>query len=134
MASPESMTGQKDTCPDCGNVTIVPAPRSADVNGPRRDASAAPQGAEARNGPPGGNSFAPRHSGQIVGVERTSKSLKLQRLLAVLTVAIGVAMAIAGCPAEDGRCGPAFPFGLLLAFAGSAWLVTVRILRWWRHG
>jgi len=116
MASPESMAGQAETCPECGNVMTVPAP-TAPVLIP---ASSEPI-----------SDYNPRPSGQIIVTERTSKKLKLHVVLSALASICGAVLLPLG--ANRGIL-PAVLIGIGLLIGGLLWFLVTRIRIWWRHG
>jgi len=72
----------------------------------------------------------PADTRQIVGIERTSKSLKLQALISGLMVAAGLLMLF--WPTTERNPG-IVGGGMLLAVIGIVWYFVVRIKTWWRH-
>lgn len=113
MASPESQAGQTETCPECGNVTIVPQPNH-----------------------PNGSNYAPVHSGKVTTTERTSKRLKLHIMIAWLLLIVGVILFCVGLSNYEPDTNDTWfvVFGLLLGVVGIIWGIATRIDIWWRHG
>ena len=64
---------------------------------------------------------------KVQTVELTAKRYKLQQVLAVLLLGIGVVAAI-GSPPESNSVLPG-----LMMFAGLTWFIVARILIWWHH-
>lgn len=132
MTSPASQAGQKETCPECGNVSIVPKPIIPAVPaGGNVGVQAQRQDGDLDRG----TSYAPAHSRQVITTERTSKRLKLQVLVAWIAVLVGIGLVVAGCPrdGDDGHYG-ASVLGVLLIFCGLVWRLLAGISIWWRHG
>lgn len=84
-------------------------------------------------GCPMGGRLNPVHSGRVVTTEATGKGLKLQHILATLTLIAGVTMLMVGVQSEPAQEETAVIGGLVAMFA-LGWLVLIRFLRWWRHG
>jgi hypothetical protein len=76
--------------------------------------------------------FNPRHTGQIITIEKTGKGLKLQRLLANLMLLIGVGSAIAA--ATLGPNLALIAVAVMCLLIAIPWLILVRMMTWWKHG
>lgn len=79
-----------------------------------------------------GNPIATETTG-VQSIQATGKSLKLQQLLSVLVVALGVILMIAGSPGSNGEPSGAFTFGTLLLVVGLVWFFVTKFMAWWRH-
>lgn len=71
--------------------------------------------------------------GKVQTVEQTSKRYKLQQLLSVLLIGVGVIVVISGVSAEQPSGGSA-AVGTLLIVAGFIWYIIARFTTWWHHG
>ena len=133
MSSPESMAGQKDICPNCDNVCIVPQPQATPPTPPP-----APPHADAGSA----SGYAPEHSGKIITTEKTSKRLKSHIVfawLALITGIIMVAVALNEVAKDPSAEPPGYaPFlmfgGVVLVMFGIVLGVATRIWIWWKHG
>jgi Zn-finger nucleic acid-binding protein len=130
MASPDEMAGQTDTCPECGNVAVVPSadtPLATSRHGVRT-LEQQPQVIYIQpqhNGTP----YNPTHAGRVVTIEKTAKRLKLHQLLSSLGLAITVVGAIAAAQLDANVA-----WWALAAAICFAWTVATRISIWWNHG
>lgn len=68
-----------------------------------------------------------------VTIEKHSKHLKFQQVLAVGTIIAGIVMTFNGW-ASDGKPTAAFGFGALTNVVGIAWLAITKVRMWWHHG
>lgn len=117
MASPDGMAGRSETCPQCGNVAVVPMPE-----GPP------PPSPISATGP---SQYDPKHTGTVVAVEMTSKKLKLHHALSSLAMVVTYLGVYFTWIADD--------FNnlwkwLVAALAATCWFLWIRLLIWWRHG
>lgn len=71
-----------------------------------------------------------------VTVEQTKKSLKMQRLLAILTLLFGIGLVIAGQQTGQDKVDAQLTQvnGTLTIIAACIWIVVLRVLVWWHHG
>ena len=72
-----------------------------------------------------------------VTIEKTGKSLKLQQLLGLFCIVLGLAMALLGIStdAPGGTEPSAFATaGILLFMLGLVWRIVTRMRIWWHHG
>lgn len=71
-----------------------------------------------------------------VTIEKHGKSLKLQQLLSILTLVLGIILVVVGSQqiGQDGAIAASTVNGVLTTFGGVVWLVVVKILMWWHHG
>ena len=60
-------------------------------------------------------------------IERTSKSIKAQQLLAFLLLAVGIVVAFIGSAG-------AAAVGALIFIIGAVWLIVVAVMAWWKNG
>jgi hypothetical protein len=73
-------------------------------------------------------------AGNHTTIEHTRKSLKVQGLLATLTLVLGVGLVILGTSSEQKpEQNMAMMNGILTSLAGVVWVVGVRVARWWHH-
>jgi len=70
------------------------------------------------------NSYTPEHTGKIVTVEKTSKDLKMQRMMYFVLGVFGTFMAIAFSAGV----------GIFFLVIALVWGGVVEFLIWWRHG
>ena len=73
----------------------------------------------------------PRHTGQVVTIEKTGKGLKLAGVLGALVLIVSVVMVIVGLQ-EGSKDFPAI--WIVLGVLSLIWLLIVRVLTWWKHG
>ena len=72
-----------------------------------------------------------------VTIEKTSKALKLQQLLGLLCIVIGLALVAIGASANkpgSTEINPIVPVGSLLFVGGLVWRIITRLRIWWHHG
>lgn len=72
-----------------------------------------------------------------VTIEKTRKSLKLQQLLGLFSILIGLSLigaAVYGREPDSKEMSPILPMGSLLFLVGLVWRVVTRIRIWWHHG
>jgi hypothetical protein len=72
-----------------------------------------------------------------VTIEKTKKALKVQQLLGLLCIVIGIAMVGAGISTQDpGSREPSrlVMMGSPLVLVGIVWRVVTRVRIWWHHG
>jgi hypothetical protein len=69
-----------------------------------------------------------------VTIEKSRKSLKFQKLMATLTLVLGVVLIVIGASdkGQDGMS-PASLNGTLTVAAATFWLGTTKALIWWHH-
>ncbi len=132
MASPDSLAGQADKCPACGNMARVPtvaasAPAPAPPPPPALASRVSAPPAlppQAPAAPVPGTTYNPKHAGQVVTTEKTSKQLKAHGCLSTLMVIAGVVLTMVGV----------LPVGIPLLAFGLVWFLVTRISIWWKHG
>lgn len=117
MASPDGMAGGSETCPQCGNVAVVPQPKGP-VPPPR----------VSRTGP---SQYDPEHTGTVVAVEMTSKKLKFHHALSCLAMVVTYLGTYAVFAWDDFNNQWKW---LLAAFLATCWFLWIRVLTWWHHG
>lgn len=67
-------------------------------------------------------------------IEQTRKSLKLQRLMASMTLFFGVGLIImAANNGEKPDSSPTMINGILTTVGGIAWIIGLRVAKWWHH-
>ena len=118
MGSPNARAGDSETCPQCGNVVLVPQFSRYDRDNITAD-----------SGPTGPSQYDPQHTGTVVAVEMTSKRLKFHHALSCL--AIGVTYLGAYFTWDDSKN---LWKWLVAAFVASGWFLWIKVLIWWRHG
>jgi len=70
-----------------------------------------------------------------VTIEKHGKPLKLQQLLAMGVLTLGIVLTFAGMGSvEGGRMSNMQATGGLATFAGIVWLVVTKVRMWWHHG
>lgn len=65
---------------------------------------------------------------QLVTIQETSKKLKLQTLISVAVVIVGVVWAMGQSESSEPSGIPA-----ILIFSGLVWFIVTRIRIWWHH-
>jgi hypothetical protein len=69
-----------------------------------------------------------------VTIEKTGKGLKFQSILAWLTLLFGVGLCVAGYSERaDGGLTETAVNGYWTIGSAVAWMVILRMLRWWHH-
>lgn len=70
-----------------------------------------------------------------VKTEGTRKSLKLQQLLATLTVALGIVLLVMSSQVQvaENETNAMALNGFLTLFGGIVWSLSVRAMIWWHH-
>lgn len=87
-----------------------------------------------------GNAAAARPSSQrrrherVVTIQKTSKSLKGQQLMAWMTLIGSIALFAAMMPEPGSKPQPASTVAAMGVFAGVLWIIANRFQRWWHHG
>jgi len=70
-----------------------------------------------------------------VTIEKHSKHLKFQQLIAIGVLVLGIVLTFAGIgSAEGGRMSTTQTTGGLATFAGIVWLAVTKARMWWHHG
>ena len=72
------------------------------------------------------------HAGKVQTVEQTGKKYKLQQLLSVLVIIVGVIMVIAATSGD--KPGGDAGLGGLAILVGIIWYIITRFTTWWHHG
>ncbi len=65
-----------------------------------------------------------------VTIEQTSKPLKRQIIISVLTLAVGILTVIIGASAESI---PVIVAGVIVTLGGLIWLAVTKARVWWNH-
>lgn len=79
--------------------------------------------------PQGTGQLNPRHTGQIVAVEKTGKGIKMMTILVVLGLAFSIAKLIQHRETPTGSA----PW-MAAVVLGTVALLVLRLLAWWKHG
>lgn len=71
-----------------------------------------------------------------VTIEKHRKSLKLQQVLSILTLVLGIVLVVVGAQqaGQDSAPATATVNGILTTLGGLVWLSVVKVLMWWHHG
>ena len=68
-------------------------------------------------------------------IEQTGKSLKLQKVLATLTLVLGAILVAVGFQyASPEAPAKTIGNGWLTLAGGAVWLLSAKVLAWWHHG
>jgi hypothetical protein len=81
-----------------------------------------------------GRDINPGETSKIIAIEETRKEFKLQIVLAVILVIIGVLLMMRGCSSIASGNGEKFSAGALLFISGIAWGIVTRFRIWWDRG
>lgn len=70
-----------------------------------------------------------------VTVENTGKGIKFQQILAWLTMLFGAGLWMAGSTEPGAAAGPTETLknAYMTMGGAAAWMVVLRVLRWWHH-
>lgn len=71
-----------------------------------------------------------------VTIEKTRKSIKIQRLLALMMILTGATLTVVGVLAAENEPQPSpvvSGIGSLIAVVGIVWRIALRALTWWHH-
>ena len=96
-------------CPDCQNEVSSKAPSCPKCGAPISSENIATKS-------------------NLVTIQKTAKTLKMQSLIAVVMLLVGIVMLSAG--SQGGEVSPVAPW---LIFVGFIWLIVTRVRKWWHH-
>ena len=103
------------TCPECGNQVSDTASSCPSCG--------APLGAARREAQAAGT--------QIITTQDTAKRFKLQQLLSVGAIILGLILVFSSGDNPEESSAPAF--GVLFILGGFVWYVVTRVRIWWHH-
>lgn len=75
-----------------------------------------------------------RSGGRVVTIQKTSKSLKGQQLMAWMTLLGSIALFAATLPQPGSKPQPVGIIAAMGVFVGILWVIANRFQRWWHHG
>ena len=77
--------------------------------------------------------FNPSQKGNAQTIEQTGKRFKLQILLSILVMIVGIIMSVSQVNKSEPSQG-AIIGGFLICIIGAIWLIVVKFCTWWYHG
>lgn len=79
----------------------------------------------------------PKHTGQVVAIERTGKGIKAHGCLSVLALTVGVVLLVITFAMKNANPNADTTtltvWGAILTAVSLPWMLYARVAKWWRH-
>jgi DNA-directed RNA polymerase subunit M/transcription elongation factor TFIIS len=154
LEAPAEMAGETIECPSCGKPFCIPGTVLAQTKTPQKKrvflksrpvSNVPPPASGTKQCPACGETIlavalkckhcgevlsvsAQKRESSVVTIQRTSKPLKAQKLMAIGAMCLGLLVAMAG-----EKSSVALAVGGILLVGGLVWLIVTRVRIWWHH-